>query len=120
MKAKDIMTKAVVTTTREATVKELEELLVKHNISGVPVVDSAGRVVGIVTEADVLRAGGASEYVSALMSTSVVSVSEDTSVGQVARILTDHRIKRVPVLAPDGSLLGIVSRADVVRAFAEK
>ncbi|MGB9878201.1 MAG: CBS domain-containing protein [bacterium] len=116
--AKDIMTKEVITVKPSTTRNELAKLLSERNISGVPVMDEEGCcVIGVVTEADLLKKCG--ETVGEIMTKEVISVSEDTPIEEIAKILAEKGIKRVPVLK-EGKLVGIVSRADIVRAFAEK
>jgi CBS-domain-containing membrane protein len=115
MDARDIMTRAVVTAAPEAGVQEAARLLADHNIGGMPVVDAEGRAVGVVTASDLLARDG--RIVAALMTARVIAVAEDTPVDQIAQILTGNHIKRVPVLR-DGRVVGIVSRADLVRLLA--
>ncbi len=115
MVAKDIMTKKVITVMPLTTVKNLAKTLSGNNISGVPVVDQRGKVMGIVSEADVVAKSG--KQVKGIMSKNVVSVKEETEVEEIARLLSAHRFNRVPVLR-QGKLVGIVSRADIIRAIA--
>jgi len=115
MMAKDIMTKDIVTVKPTMTVKSLAMTLIKNQISGAPVVGSNGKIIGIVSEADIVAKKG--KDVRALMSKKVISVSEDSSVEEIARLMTTHNIKRVPVMRND-EVLGIVSRADIVSAIA--
>jgi len=115
MMAKDIMTKDIVTVKPTMTVKSLAMTLIKNQISGAPVVGSNGKIIGIVSEADIVAKNG--KDVRALMSKKVISVSEDSSVEEIARLMTTHNIKRVPVMRND-EVLGIVSRADIVSAIA--
>jgi len=115
MVAKDIMTKKVITVMPLTTVKNLAKTLSGNNISGVPVVDQRGKVMGIVSEADVVAKSG--KQVKGIMSKNVVSVKEETEVEEIARLLAAHRFNRVPVLR-QGKLVGIVSRADIIRAIA--
>jgi len=117
--AKDIMTKRVVTVSPCTTVKEFTELLAAKKISGVPVVDEQKRVIGIATEADVLAHPGA-KTVEEIMTKRVISVKPDTPVEEIAKLLAKKKIKRVPVIDEKGKLVGIVSRADIVKAFAGK
>lgn len=117
MQARDIMTPDVLTIAPEATVQDCARLLAEYHVSGVPVLDEARRMVGIVTQADVIGKEGGT--VASLMTTRVVSVREDTPVDEVAQILTSNRFKRVPVVR-DGRVVGIVSRADIVRTIASR
>jgi len=117
--AKEIMTKRVVTVCPETKVSELAKLLAEKKISGAPVVDEKKCVVGIATEADILARKRGQNTVKAIMSTDVTSVCEETPLEEIASLLAGKKIKRVPVLRK-GKLVGIVSRADVVRAIAGK
>jgi CBS domain-containing protein len=145
--AADIMTAHVVTAGPDDTVVKVARLLAEHHISAVPVCDAAGALLGMVSEGDLMRPFGAETatrrawwlrmlaegtdlapeflaYVREdqrrakdLMTTPVVSVTERTSVREIADLMIRHRIKRVPVLR-DGKVVGVVSRADLVRAIA--
>jgi CBS domain-containing protein len=144
MKAIDIMVRDVITVKPGDDVAHAVELLAEHDISALPVVDDAAAVVGIVSEADLMRREEigtakhrswwlesvtpgvtlAKEYakshggkVDEVMSDAVVSVSEETPIGEIASLLEKHRIKRVPVLR-DGKLVGIVSRSNLIQALA--
>lgn len=146
MRAKDVMTTRVVTVTPDTPVPEIARLLLERRISAAPVVDAAERMVGIVSEGDLIRrpetgterhrpwwlkflAGAeelAEEYVkthgvkaSDVMTRRVVSVNEDAELGEIAQLLEERRIKRVPVVR-DGKLVGIVSRADLLRGLAAR
>lgn len=144
MKAADIMTTDVVTVGLAATVGEIAELLLARRISAVPVVDAAGKVLGIVSEGDLIRRaeigteshpswwlrlissetevlkafvksrGRRAEHV---MTPDPVVISGDTELGEIATILEKKRIKRVPVVE-NGKLVGIVSRANLLHALA--
>ncbi len=143
MQAKDIMTTNVITVTGDSRVDEIAALLLQRNISGVPVVDAEGRVLGIVSEGDLMRRPesgterqrswwlrlmadskeDAEQYTKThgmraeeVMTRDVIAVSEDTSVGDIAQILEERRIKRVPVLR-DGKLVGLVSRANLLHGL---
>lgn len=148
MRAMDVMTINVITVAPDTPVQKLAQLLCERNISGVPVVDSNGRIVGIVTEGDLLhRTETATErhterrrarwlesiasdrdlardyakshgrLVRDIMTREVITVTDATELATVADLLETRRIKRVPVLR-DGRLVGIVSRANLVRALA--
>lgn len=115
MVARDIMTKEVITVKPGAPVKDLAKLLHKHKISGAPVVDTKGRIVGIVSEADILAKRG--REVKTIMSKTVISISEETPVEEIATLMTHHKVKRLPVLRGE-KIVGVVSRADIVSAIA--
>lgn len=148
MNARDVMTTEVITVNPSTTVRALAALLSEKSISGAPVIDATGRLVGIVSEGDLLHRAetgterrvqrrrswwldsvaaeeeAARDYVKAhgrtvndIMSRDVVSVSETTDLGEIAHLLETKKVKRVPVLR-DGRVVGIVSRANLVRALA--
>ncbi len=139
MRVLDLMTIDVVTVRADDTLKEAARRMIRHRVSGLPVVDDHGKLVGIVTEGDFLAREmnrdhpeppgllsalfGAEEYhdeavtVGEVMAKSVVTVSRDSSLSEAARMMAGHGVKRLPVVDGDGMLLGILSRADVVEAF---
>ena len=144
MQARDVMTTHVVTVQPDTTVQNIAGLLLERRISAVPVVDRDGRVVGIVSEGDLMRRPESGnerhtswwlelwsprdqrvrEYLKShglhaqdIMTQNVITVAEDASLQQIATLLEGHRIKRVPVLR-DGKLVGIVSRANLLQALA--
>ena len=115
MLAKDIMTRDIIMVKPKMTVKQLAMLLIKNQISGAPVAAEDGKIVGIVSEADILAKKA--RQVKGIMSTKVVSVNEETPVEEIAQIMSIHKIKRLPVMKGD-KIVGIVSRADIVSAIA--
>ena len=115
MLAKDIMTKEVTTVRSNITARELAKIFTKYHITGAPVVDKKGKVTGVVSDSDILTSKG--KRVASFMSKQVVSVTEDTSVEEIANLMIAYKIKRVPVLNGE-KLVGIVSRTDIVRAIA--
>ncbi len=144
MKARDVMVSPVITLKPTATVKEAARLFLERHISAAPVVDDGGKVIGIVSEGDLLHrveAGTearrpwwlrilaseetvAQDYIKAhgqrvedVMTRDVVTVSPETPLQEIANLLESKRIKRVPVLS-NGQLVGIVSRANIVQAVA--
>lgn len=143
MNASDVMTRSVVTLRENASLGEAIRLMLDRGISGLPVVDARGRLVGMLTEGDLLRrvevgtsehhrsgwwtflhgAGlSADEYVRThsrqvgdLMTHDPATVTEDTPLEEVVALMEQRRIKRVPVLR-DNAVVGMVSRADLLGA----
>lgn len=119
MIARDIMTRKVCTIRPESSVQEAAQLLDEKRISGLPVVNPEGKIIGIITEADIISKFNQEDLrVTDIMSHEVTAVEEETSVSDIALLLTERKIKRVPVVC-DGKLVGIVSRADIVHAVAQ-
>jgi len=140
----DVMTSEVVTVDEKASVSAVAKLLAERGISGVPVVDQDNRVIGMVSEGDLLYRAEtgterrrswwlemmastnqlAGDYIKShgakvkdVMTRDVILVTETTAVADIAVLLETNRIKRVPVIR-DGMLVGIVSRANLVRVLA--
>ena len=142
MKVEDLMSREVVTVAPETPLKDVATLLVEQRISGVPVVDHDREVVGVVSEADILikergprpRHGGllgwlldggvpdderlAARTARGAMTRPAITVGARASVAEAARLMTENGIKRLPVVSSNDILVGIVTRADLVRAFA--
>jgi CBS-domain-containing membrane protein len=143
MNAADMMSSPVVTIGPEATVRDAAWTMLTNRISAVPVLDGQGRLVGILSEGDLLRRAEtgtqrrrswwgmfgvdseelAAEFVKThgrkvadVMSRNVITTGEDTPAPEIARLMETHGIKRVPIVA-DGKLVGIVSRADFLTAL---
>lgn len=142
MQAVDLMTTSVITAGPEATVRDIARLLLEKNISAVPIVDDAGRVVGIVSEGDLMRRSDlgtethrswwlrllgddtlAADYIRShgmrardVMTAEVVTVSPEADIAEIAALLDRKHIKRVPVV-DQGRLVGIVSRANLLRGL---
>ena len=147
MRAKDVMTCGVVCVGVKESIFDAAELLLGAGVSAAPVVDDKGSVVGIVSEADLLRraeigtaparkswlsrllasdAGSAHEFVSAharkvsdVMTRTVVTAAEDAPLGELVDLMERHNVKRIPVLR-DGKLVGIVSRANLLEALLSR
>ena len=115
MHVREIMTSAVISVPADSTIEDAARILARHRISGLPVVTSDGALVGLVTEYDFISKQG--QTVSDIMSRGVISVTEDTDVEEVSHLLTNRRIRRVPVLRGD-RLVGIVSRSDLIKQIA--
>lgn len=119
MIASDIMTRKVYTIHPEASAQEAAQLLSQYRISGLPVVNADNKIIGMVTEADIIsKVHRDGLRVTDIMSHEVIAVTEETPVGEIAMLLTERKIKRVPVVNGD-RLMGIVSRGDIVHAVAE-
>jgi CBS domain-containing protein len=113
--ARDIMTTPVISVAAEALIEDVVQLLGKHRISAVPVVDDEQHVVGLVSEYDLLATPGVTA--AQIMTSSVISVTTDTAISDIRQLLVNQWIARVPVLE-NGRLVGIVSRADIVALLA--
>jgi len=142
MRVRDIMTTDPIRVSADTLLKQAARLMVRHHVSGLPVVDADGGLIGIVTEGDFLRqeanrerpygaslldalfgdgvvAAPTAETVGEVMSQDLVTIGPDASIGEAARIMSQRSIKRLPVLDANGDLIGIISRADVVNAFTK-
>jgi CBS domain-containing protein len=144
MRAADLMTRNVVTVDEEAGVQEAAALMLRHRVSALPVLDESGKLVGIVSEGDLMRRAElgtererswwlelitansdlAEDYVKAhgrkvgeVMTRKPITASPDTPINEIALLLEEHAIKRVPVL-DHGKLVGIVARANLLQAMA--
>ncbi len=148
IKAKDIMTSNVVTLKKEMGVEEAAEILLEKGVGGAPVVDDAGNVIGMVTESDLIMEDVKLHFptfihllsgiiylesikafeeklkkavavkVEDVMSKKVISVTEDTSIEDIATLMIEKGISRLPVMR-EGKLVGLVSKRDIVRTIAQ-
>jgi CBS domain-containing protein len=142
MRVEDLMRRDVVVARPQTSLHEVARLLASHGISGMPVVDGSGRVVGVVSELDVLAranrgrrrprllsllAAGARERLrtkltagtaAEAMSRPAVTARACDTIAAAASTMTSQRVNRLPVVDAEGRLVGIVARSDVVRAFA--
>ena len=113
-----VMTTDVITAPPSTTFKELVQLIARHGVSALPVVDDQRRLVGIVSEADLLlkeKPERSSALVAEeVMTRHVISVQTDVPIARAARLMRQHRVKRLPVLNDAGALVGIVSRSDLL------
>jgi len=146
LKAKDIMTKEVITVKPETTIEELARLLMKQQISGAPVVDDKGKIVGIVTENDLISKNSrlhiptilrlfdayiplgtskmesdirkmAASTVEDICTKEIITVDEEASVEYIATIMTEKRIHILPVVR-EGKLVGIIGKKDLIKGIA--
>jgi CBS domain-containing protein len=113
---KDVMTRDVISFEEKTPLDEVAETLSRRHITGAPVLDPDGYVVGIVSEVDVFARHG--QTARDVMSPNVITVGEETSLEEVAEIMAGERIRRLPVLSA-GKLVGLVSRSDVLDFFAQ-
>jgi CBS domain-containing protein len=143
MRVKEIMNEQVVSVTPETPLRQVAEMLLEHRFSGLPVCDESGTVIGVVSEADVVRrergvvegrhrllgwlldGRTAADNERALartageaMTSPAITIEHYAPVGEAARLMMEHGINRLPVVSVTGALIGIVTRADLVRAFA--
>ncbi|MEP7172244.1 MAG: CBS domain-containing protein [Aestuariivirga sp.] len=145
MRARDIMTTSVVTVSPETDITEAVKLMLDRQISGVPVIDNSGRLIGILTEGDLMRRAEldtgrqswwinpisspeqeAKAYVKAhglkvkdVMTKEVVTINEQEPLDRIAMVFEERGIKRTPVMR-SGKVVGIVSRANLLRSLAVK
>lgn len=113
--ASAIMTTNVRTLTPDVLVENAARVMFENSISGMPVVDEENRLIGVVSEFDIISKQG--DRVADIMTSDVVSVGADTDPEAIARMLTEQRIRRIPVVQ-EGKVIGIISRSDLVRLFA--
>jgi CBS domain-containing protein len=141
MKVRDVMTRSVITVPPEMSLREVARLLTEHQISGVPVVDASGAILGVVSEADLLvkqlsrpvshrpldwiigerhdpdeLRRHAATTAAESMTSPAVSIDADRPLREAAAVMVDRSVNRLPVIS-DGRLVGIVTRADLVRAY---
>ena len=141
MKAKDFMIKDVISLNEEATIKTLLEVLMKHKIGGLPLVDPNNKLLGIVTDGDVLRYMNPKAFISsyvtyieeldetlksksespvkAIMKKKVVFVREEDELEDVLKLLATHHFKKIPVVNENREVVGVISRGDMIRKLGE-
>lgn len=144
MRAHQIMTKPVITVSPDATIVEAANIMLQRHVSGLPVVENGGKLVGIVSEGDFIRRSeigtqrkrgrwlrfilgpgqSASDFVqehgrkvSAVMTKDPLTITEDTALAEIVNLMERNNVKRLPVVR-DGKLVGIVSRANLLQAVA--
>jgi CBS domain-containing protein len=142
MQAKDVMTTTIVSVSPENSVRHAAEIMLITHVSDLPVIDANGRLIGVISEGDLIRRTelGSEAVVSLItsaqrpedrayafirrsswkvgdaMSRNPIVIGEETSLAHISHLMQEHGIKRLPV-ARDGELVGIVSRADLLKAF---
>jgi CBS domain-containing protein len=146
LKVADLMTREVITVPPEMSVKEVAKLLFEKEISGLPVVDEQKKVIGMITEKDLIAmalpkyleklgdfdfildeepflkkiADADKVKVKDIMRREVLCVKEEVPVPEVARLMIVNKVRRIPVLDKDKKLVGIIARADIVKEIARK
>jgi CBS domain-containing protein len=134
----DVMTTDVVTVSKETSYKQVARIMAERKVNAVPVVSRDGHVLGMVSEADVLRkqerafrrlgtglplrtrrerAQAQARNAAGLMTAPAITIHPDAPLGSAARLMNGHRIRRLPVVDPSGKLVGIVSRRDLLSVF---
>lgn len=122
--AKDVMSKRVATVREEATIIDVIRLLAENNVTGLPVVSEDGRLLGVVTEKDILRMLLCERDIKEkragdLMTTEIVYFDEDEDLMKVFKTFVENNFRRVPILS-DGKLVGIISRGDIIKFLSKK
>lgn len=129
----DVMTRKVISVREDACFKQIAAMFVAHTVGAVPVLNGEGRVTGVVSESDLLRAepegppgtapwdgdrrAGRCDVARRLMSSPAITVRETAPLADACRLMRDHRVKRLPVVDRLGRLVGIVSRRDLLKPF---
>lgn len=147
--AKDLMSAEVIAVTVDTEIRELAKILAANRISGVPVLDGSGRVIGVVTESDLIFQNKkvhiptafaildsfifledpekmeqelrkmAGTKVADICTANPVTVREDTAVEEIATLMAEKKIHTLPVLDQNGQLVGVIGKADLIRMIAE-
>jgi CBS domain-containing protein len=148
--AREIMNKKVITIKKDASINELSELLVNNKISGVPVLDENGNLAGIVSEGDIIVQNSDLHFpryfklldaiiyleslnkfkrslqkhlatkVEDIMTVKVKTAGEDTPINEIADIMLDSRVNRLPVMDKNNKLVGIITRADILKSIVTR
>ncbi len=114
MEARDIMTRDVITLTPDMSIAEARETLCRYPIHGAPVVDRTQQIVGMISFTDLSARPG--ERVRDVMTPDPVSASEDTPVEELAAMMLDQMVRRIPIVS-GGRVVGIVSAGDIIKVF---
>lgn len=120
---RQVMNKRVVTVSTSATVDEVFDLLLRHHVSGLPVVDEQNRLVAVVSEADLFRLLDSPSThampLSDLWTSDVIAVRPDDTLPDVIDLFLEHQVRRFPVVDDGGKLIGVVTRRDVIRMIRD-
>lgn len=143
LSVQDVMTKDVISVEKFESVMVVADILAGRNISGIPVVDKDRRVIGIITQADILSMVGvrkehtfkdllkhalgeplperrAGDVVADVMTSPVLTTQPEASIAGIVQIMDEKKIRRLPVVDDGGRLIGIISRADILKAILRK
>ena len=143
LKVHDVMTKGVITVSKFEPVMQVADILTEKSISGLPVVDKEKKVVGIITQADILSMIGVSrehtfkdllkhmlgetlperrigDHVGDIMTSPAHTIKPDANIAEAVRIMDEKRIRRLTVVDDKGILIGILTRADILKAVIQK
>ncbi len=143
MRVRDVMTKNVLSITKFESIMKVANILTEKNISGLPVVDKDNKVVGIITQADILSMVGVGrehtfkdllkymlgeklperrlgDHVGDIMTTPALTIHPDSNIAEAVRVMDERRIRRLTVVDEKGILIGILTRADILKAVIEK
>ena len=143
MRVQDVMTKGVISISKYEPIMQVADILTEKNISGLPVVDKDRRVLGIITQADILSMIGVSrehtfkdllkhmlgeplpvrkmgDTVGDIMTSPALTIRPDASIAEAVKIMDERKIRRLTVVDDNGSLIGIVTRADILKAVINK
>ncbi|MGC1455382.1 MAG: CBS domain-containing protein [Nitrospirota bacterium] len=140
---RDVMTKGVISISKYEPVMQVADILTEKNISGLPVVDKDKKVIGIITQADILSMIGVSrehtfkdllkhmlgetlperrigDHVGDIMTSPALTIKPDSNIAEAVRIMDEKRIRRLTVADENGMLIGILTRADILKAVINK
>ena len=124
LKAKDLMTKEVITVNEEMSVVNLAKILCENKISGVPVVDKDKKLVGVVTEKDLVNiifSGNVrNTKVGDIMSRNIIKFTPDTDIDKIALAISEKNVRRVIIVDDKDKVVGIVSRRDIIKMLIEE
>ncbi|HEY6011210.1 MAG TPA: CBS domain-containing protein [Nitrospirota bacterium] len=143
MRVQDVMTKGVISISKYEPIMQVADILTEKNISGLPVVDKDRRVLGIITQADILSMIGVSrehtfkdllkhmlgeplpvrkmgDTVGDIMTSPALTIRPDANIAEAVKIMDERKIRRLTVVDDNGSLIGIVTRADILKAVINK
>jgi CBS domain-containing protein len=139
----DVMTRNVLSISKYETILKVANILSEKNISGLPVVDKNNKVLGIITQADILSIVGVSrehtfkdllkymlgeplperrqgDYVGDVMTSPALTIRPDANIAEAVRMMSEKRIRRLTVVDDENTLIGIITRADILKAVIQK